>query len=555
MHRRTDRYRGRLHLLACLLAAATCAAAADPHAPASGTAPAVTAEDLAGLKAQLAAQQLEIQELRNELERQRAARLRADAPDAGPLNAASSAIPAAMPVRQPATVPPGDRAVAAAVRNTGTAPLSFRIGNASITPLGFMDFTTVYRDRGAGTGIGTNFGGIPFRNTVPGMLSEFRFSAQNSRVGLRVDAKVNGADVLGYLESDFLGFSPGNAAVSSNGNSLRMRLYWADISKGKYEILGGQSWSLLTPNRAGLSPLPADLFYSQDIDVNYQVGLVWSRNPQFRFVYHPRPRIAMGVSVEAAEQYGGGSSGGGVITMPSALSSAYSSQLNTGGNTFGVPNRRPDVIGKIAFDPIVAGRHMHIEAAGVFSNSHFYNPLDHRHYSAQGGGGSVNLNLELVKKFRVVTNNFYSDGGGRWIFGQGPDLIIRGDGSPSLVRAASTVSGFEYQPNSNLLLYAYYGGAYFGRNVAIDPDTGKPVGYGYSGSPNSQNRAIQEATFGFTKTFWKDPRYGALQLMTQYSYLTRAPWYVAAGQPARANSNMVFLNLRYLLPGAPPHID
>jgi len=122
------------------------------------------------------------------------------------------------------------------------------------------------------------------------------------------------------------------------------------------------------------------------------------------------------------------------------------------------------------------------------------------------------------------------------------------------VHAASTVSGFEYQPSTKFLIYAYYGGAYFGRNVAIDPITGTPVGYGYTGSPNSHNRTIQEATFGFTNTFWKDPRYGALQFMTQYSYLTRNPWYVTNGQPRNANVNMVFLNLRYTLPGAAPHI-
>jgi hypothetical protein len=89
-----------------------------------------------------------------------------------------------------------------------TSPLQFQIGSASITPVGFMDFTAVYRDRTGGSGIGTSFGSIPFSNTVGGQLGEFRFSAQNSRVGFRVDAKAHGANVLGYLESDFLGFCP-----------------------------------------------------------------------------------------------------------------------------------------------------------------------------------------------------------------------------------------------------------------------------------------------------------------------------------------------------------
>jgi hypothetical protein len=123
------------------------------------------------------------------------------------------------------------------------APLQLHIGSASITPVGFMDFTAVFRDRATGNGIGTNFGSLPFANTTQGQLSEFRFSAQNSRLGLRIDAPVAGAHVLGYMESDFLGFSPANAAVSSNSNSLRLRLYWVNLKKGKYEVLGGQSWS------------------------------------------------------------------------------------------------------------------------------------------------------------------------------------------------------------------------------------------------------------------------------------------------------------------------
>ena len=151
-----------------------------------------------------------------------------------------------------------------------------------------------------------------------------------------------------------------------------------------------------------------------------------------------------------------------------------------------------------------------------------------------------------------MTNNFWSDGGGRYIFGQAPDLIARANGSISLIHSSSTVSGFEYT-YKNTNLFAYYGGLYVGRNVAIDTN-GKPVGYGYSGAPSSQNRTIQEPTFGFNQTVWKNPRYGALSLIGQYSYLTRNPWYVATGQPINASLNMVFLDLRYTLPGAAPTI-
>ena len=57
----------------------------------------------------------------------------------------------------------------------------------------------------------------------------------------------------------FWGSTPGNSAVTTNSNSLRLRLFWVRLSKPKFEILAGQSWSMLTPNRRGISPLPGDL--------------------------------------------------------------------------------------------------------------------------------------------------------------------------------------------------------------------------------------------------------------------------------------------------------
>ena len=64
----------------------------------------------------------------------------------------------------------------------------------------------------------------------------------------------------------------------------------------------------------------------------------------------------------------------------------------------------------------------------------------------------------------------------------------------------------------------------------------------------------QEITLDMNRTLWKDVRYGALNLICQYSYLTRSPWYVASGAPADAGANMVFLDLRYTLPGLAPAI-
>ena len=96
------------------------------------------------------------------------------------------------------------------------------------------------------------------------------------------------------------------------------------------------------------------------------------------------------------------------------------------------------------------------------------------------------MNYEAFKNFRFIANGFYSNGGGRYIFGLGPNVIINSDGKPSLVHSASTVTGIEYQANATNLFNAYYGGAYIYRSSAIDTN-GKFIGYGFPGSPLNQN--------------------------------------------------------------------
>ena len=147
-------------------------------------------------------------------------------------------------------------------------------------------------------------------------------------------------------------------------------------------------------------------------------------------------------------------------------------------------------------------------------------------------------------------NNLYTNGAGSFIFGEAPDVIIQGTGAPSLLPAASTVDGIEYDASPRWKFWEYYGGTWIGRISTFDPAALQAVGYGYTGSPNSQNRTIQELT-GFHRIFWSNPNYGTFQFAGQYSWLVRHPWFVAPGQPASANLNMVYLGFRYILPGMP----
>ena len=499
------------------------------------------------LKAQLAAsksQQLKIEALEEKLG------ATSSEPEAA-LAAISSVVVPATPISSSAVRSSAPAANPAQKEDEEVSPLQFKIGSAYITPVGFMDFTGVFRSHDGGSGIGTNFAGIPYgSNTFNNHLHEFRFSMQNSRIGFRVDAMVKGAHVIGYMESDYLGNNPGNVAVSSNSNTLRSRLYWVDVQKDKWEILGGQTWSLITPGRTGISPLPGNIFFTQDIDVNYQAGLVWGRIPELRFVLHPTNKIAFAVALDSPEQYVGGSAGGGTITFPTNLTGFSPTQLDNGGSTvvLNTPNPAPDFIAKLALDPVSK---FHFEVGGLVREFKVWNSLPQpagTSFSKVGSGGFVNLNVELFKGFRLLTNNFWADGGGRYIFGQVPDLIVRADDTLSPIKAASTVSGFEFT-HRNSLLYAYYGGIYVYRNLALDTGGLNPIGYGIATSA-VQNRNIQEETFGFNQTLWKDGKFGALNLMGQYSFLSRKPW--ATLDPSDAHLNMVFLNLRYTLPGSAP---
>jgi hypothetical protein len=432
-----------------------------------------------------------------------------------------------------------------AIASTTKSPLSFRIGVADFTPFGFLDFTSVYRNEATGSAIGTSFNSIPYANGSTGQLSETKFSAQNSRVGLRIDSTVEDTKVLGYLETDFLGNAPVNLGVSSNSDTLRMRNYFVDLKKGPWEFLAGQDWSMLTPNRKGISPIPGDIFYTNDMDTNYQAGLTWARQPQVRLEFHATDEFTLGLSLENPDQYVGSAP-----VLPAAFTAT---EVDTGAAT-SQPNAFPDIIGKVAYDTkSVNDLPWHFEIAGLARSYKIntYSSTLNSDSTAEGGGGSAAVNLELVKGFSLVGTGFYSYGGGRYINGLGPDFVITPPNSTGaygigLVKATSEILGFEYAWDPADTTSFYYSQANFGQR--FDKLGASYVGYGYPGSSNSNNKEIEELTLANTYTFWKNPQYGALQLIAQVSYVDRTPWYVAAGTPTKANTTMVFLDLRYVLP-------
>jgi hypothetical protein len=535
-----------------------------------------TDNDVAALKAQLAEQQKQIDALKSAMEEEK--KLFEKATSAvtpvqpgqdtfalprnkalGDVASTTPIIPSIAPVSSSAAALSGGQKTATPDNpceggpDTNAVPPYIHLGGVCITPVGFMDLTFVWRDKNGASGIGSNFGSIPYNNVVNGKLSEARFSPQNSRIGFRVDGNWKGAHFIGYNEFDFLGASGASNLNTTNGAVVpRLRLYWVDVRKGGWEFLAGQSWSMLTPNRIGISALPGDLFYSQVIDVNYMAGLTWTRQPGMRVLYHAGDTVTFGFSAESGDQYLGGSGGGSTGVLPAAYTALSGTQLdaNNFSQPYNGPQLTPDFIAKVAFDP---SSRFHAEVGGIVSSFKIINTanLALGQTNAKAGGGIlVGLNGEIFKGFRLITTNFWSDGEGRYLFGQAPDVLVAANANLSALHSGGTVDGFEARFGS-ILLYGYYGGIYIGRDTLIDSN-GKPVGYGYTGSANSQNRTVQEITFGFNQTLWASPRYGAINLMGQYEYLTRNPWYVALNSPDKTHDNTIYVNLRYTLPGSMP---
>ena len=445
-----------------------------------------------------------------------------------------------------------------------TSPLAIHVGDADLLIGGFLDMMSVTRSTNTGNGIATNFGGIPFTtntNGTPnpaGNLSETRFSAQNSRLSLQATSKMGDLNVKGYIEADFLGNTSQNLNVTSNSNGVRMRLYWAQVTTGHFEFLAGQSWSMMTPNRNGISPAPGDIFFSQNADTNYQAGLVWARTPGFRFLYHGGGAVTAGVGLENPQQYVGSA-----VILPAAFTgntTNTSNQVDQGTSAIAssspVPNRFPDFIGKIALDPKMEGGklHQHIDAAFLVRSYRVFMPTTSTKFSKTGTGGSINLSLEPgTPLVHIVLMNYFSDGSGRYIANTNlPDFIVNADGSLATVSSRSGIYGAEANVKKTLV-YGYYSLAQADAKTTLDTNGTTVLGFGV---PNSQsaNHKVEEDTVGLTQTLVRDPKFGGLQIWLQYSHVKRTVFSSPTTLPTGtlpgnvAKTNMFYINFRYILP-------
>ncbi len=122
---------------------------------------------------------------------------------------------------------------------------------------GFLEGAAIDRSRNLTADIGSPWNTIPFPNSPNYHLSEFRFTARQTRLSLLAQGRVDADTALaGYVESDFLGAPTDANGVESNSYSPRLRHAYATLDRSDLglHILGGQDWTFLTLFNHGLTP-------------------------------------------------------------------------------------------------------------------------------------------------------------------------------------------------------------------------------------------------------------------------------------------------------------
>jgi Skp family chaperone for outer membrane proteins len=469
------------------------------------------------------------------------------------------------------------------------SPLTIRFRGVSITPGGFAAAEFVRRSRALNTDVATPFNNVTMPGASQSQESEFLGSARQSRPTIYIASALRGVQLSSYLSADFLSAGTTSTSTQTNSYTLRLRQVWgqAKFAHG-WSILGGQMWSLLTENRAGLGPSD-DAGKVNDarpmtIDSTYNVGFTFARQYALRLTKDIADHVWLAVAIENPQAT--------VTTHDNADNfligeTGTTSNLNSTANYSFNPS--PDVIAKIAFEPGFG----HYEVFGVYS--HFQDrvfPCEEDFasvacgslkaasavgaYNAAKDAGGFGANARWTFAQQHVVFGLHGLGGsavGRYGAAQLSDVSVNADGTLHPIKDLQGLTTLEWH-GKKLDLYGYSGAEYAARTWDFDPfaDKGKggPVGYGAPLFNNTgcgtetvptansgfapgtladctaDTRVVIEGTAGFWYKFYSGQR-GTLRFGAQYSYLTRNVWSGVGGDP-HGIDNMVFTSFRYYLP-------
>lgn len=482
--------------------------------------PMTTAKEVQDLKDAIAAQQQQIQQLRDQMQQRDAALQQAQqqvqqaqqAAEAAQAKAEQAAQEASQQqqavsnlktdvsdIKQNATnaalsLQETQKSIKSSLEN----PVALHYKGIEITPGGFLAAETVWRQHALGSDINTPFNSIPFDGSTASHMSEFFGSGRQSRISMLAEGALANMKLTGYVEADFL-----SAGVTSNNNesnsyTLRQRQAWgqAALSNG-WSFTGGQMWSLVTETKKGVDNRTEAL--PMTIDPQYEVGFSWARQYGFRVSKDIGNKAWLAFSVENAQTTlgGHGATNNFIIGSQGAGGGLYNGTTNYSFNA------TPDFVGKIALEPgfghweffgVVRDFRDRVfpcggnvtASGGVLSpsttcnGSKFPNALGANNVSALGGGGGANVRFTLAKHVDFGIHFLGGEGIGRYGSAGLPDVIAAPGGYLVPLTEYQALETLEWH-SKRWDIYSNVGGEYAGRQAYGTTN----VGYGSPYASNS----------------------------------------------------------------------
>ena len=503
--------------------------------------PPITASDVQALKDALAAQQRQIDKLTKLLQGQKPEK------DATSDNAAPQvqSVSQQQPAELKNAVLVQQDGHGLNLQDTQSAPstnpmqspvISIHFKGITITPSGFVEAAFVRRSRALGADLPTPFNSLTMPGAAQSNLSEFFGSARQSRPTVYIDGRLKNIELSSYISGDFLSSGDTSTATQTNSYTFRLRQAWgqAKFDNG-FSILGGQMWSLITENKAGIAPSD-DLGKTNDarpmtIDPGYNVGFSFARQYGLRIAKAFGNKVAIAAAIENSQatltshgntnnfllgEAGASNSYNDAVTGCSTASYTptgatapvyYTTCSPTGSYSF---NPSPDVVAKLAFDPGFG----HYEVFGLYDRfrDRVYpcgnfalgttgpcpsgtgtgpNAVGAYNSAKNGGGIGVNARWNFYNK-RIVfgVHGLGGSGIGRYGAAQLSDLAIHADGTPDLIKNYQGLASLEWH-GKKLDIYLYTGAEYDSRTSDYDAATKAYVGYG---SPHFANSGCYTET-------------------------------------------------------------
>lgn len=475
-------------------------------------------------------------------------------------------------------------------------PSSLFVNNVSITPGGFFELASVWRSHFIGADVATPFQNIPFANIPSSHVNEFHESARRSRAALLIRGDVSPTTHLsGYGEFDWLGAAQTANENQSDSFNLRIRhLYmaWDDDDWGTH-LLAGHTFTLATMGTIGI--LPRKENNPMTIEDQYVPGFVWDRQDQIRLVKDFDQKLWFAVSLEQpATTFSGIAPTVPTVinVLPGVVGPPVGQGTIVGGSLFNSVNplslnQVPDVIGKIAWDPDIADRTIHMEVFGIYRNfvDRTVLPLttgiptipgfvNHNNNTTGGGfGGSILVPI-IPKMLEAQFSGITGRGIGRYGAAQLADVTFNPDGSLSPLQENMFLAGLIGHPWPGLDIYVYageelenpkFGWTQFGHSATFFGFTGE-------GNPMFDNagcqielstvcsgnvQKVQSLTGGFWQDIYKGP-FGRLTGGVEYMFAKKYGFEAFGFQPTVAHlafegapftpsraENMVYTSLRY----------